>query len=326
MTNNLIFENTKHERLINTISHEFFPEKYPVHWHKYVEIVTYPINKTSADDAISADEISTTDIISDNKASAGKAISAGEPDTSSENPLPVIVSVSQKEYTLFPGDTVFVWPGELHSTLSNPGRQIIGIQFPIHLLFQLKELNILIPAFKKYHHLNLKENYDIAIQVHDATLHMVDLYNKSTQFYGVETLITLYELFIALGKFTYSQNNLPFTQVSIDNIKKIQEACEYITDNCVEDISLATVSELIGFSPSYFSRIFKSITGYSFVEYNSIQRVKNAENLLADSKYTITEVSYMSGFKSISTFNRTFLSIKGCSPRDYRKYYLGEAH
>ena len=89
-----------------------------------------------------------------------------------------------------------------------------------------------------------------------------------------------------------------------------------------QELTLESVADYIGFSSCYFSRIFKQATGYHFVEYLTLQRVKRAQALLSDTSLNITDISYQSGFKSISTFNRVFKQYRSCSPREYRQYYL----
>jgi AraC-like DNA-binding protein len=110
--------------------------------------------------------------------------------------------------------------------------------------------------------------------------------------------------------------------LSLDALYKIQRSCVYITKNCSEDLSLNDVASMAGFSPNYFSRMFKETTGYNFVEYLMIERVRKAQRYLGDNSIPITEVAYLSGFKSISTFNRVFHQIKNCSPRQFRKYMV----
>jgi len=73
-----------------------------------------------------------------------------------------------------------------------------------------------------------------------------------------------------------------------------------------------------GFSEYYFSRLFKNVMDRGFSDFLNEVRLKKAEILLADPDITITEAAHRSGFNSISTFNRVFRSVKGCSPGRFR--------
>ncbi|MCI6995217.1 MAG: AraC family transcriptional regulator [Eubacterium sp.] len=56
----------------------------------------------------------------------------------------------------------------------------------------------------------------------------------------------------------------------------------------------------------------------TFYEYLNQKRVAKAEELLITTDQSVTEIAMNSGFSSISSFNRTFKSLKGCSPTVYR--------
>ncbi|MCC8137722.1 MAG: AraC family transcriptional regulator [Clostridiales bacterium] len=83
-------------------------------------------------------------------------------------------------------------------------------------------------------------------------------------------------------------------------------------------LSLETVADVAGFSKYHFSRIFKECSGYNFYDYLCLLRIKAAENLLMSKEHSITEVALLSGFSSLSTFNRMFKKKKGCTPSEYR--------
>ena len=102
---------------------------------------------------------------------------------------------------------------------------------------------------------------------------------------------------------------------------KINAACRYISENCDKDLTLDSVAESVGFSSCYFSRIFKQTIQRNFVEYLTLQRLKRAQSLLADSDNPITSIAMESGFKSISTFNRVFKSTKKCTPTEFKNMY-----
>lgn len=87
----------------------------------------------------------------------------------------------------------------------------------------------------------------------------------------------------------------------------------------MENLSLEEVAAVSGFSKFHFTRIFKQYMNMIFYEYLNSKRVKRAEELLYDKKMSITDVAMNSGFSSLSAFNRTFKTVKACSPSDYRR-------
>jgi YesN/AraC family two-component response regulator len=101
-------------------------------------------------------------------------------------------------------------------------------------------------------------------------------------------------------------------------VQKILPALEYVNRNYNEEISLESVSVMLGFGPSYFCRIFKTATGATFTEYLNFVRICKAEKMLARTNNSILEISETVGFSSVSYFNRVFKKYRNCSPRGYR--------
>ena len=69
-----------------------------------------------------------------------------------------------------------------------------------------------------------------------------------------------------------------------------------------------------GYCASYFSKMFKKLTGMSFSEYLNIIKVENAITLLHNHNATITAISRKCGFSTIRNFNRVFKKVTGYSP------------
>ncbi len=75
---------------------------------------------------------------------------------------------------------------------------------------------------------------------------------------------------------------------------------------------------MAGISKDYFSRTFRSVTGMNYSKWLNMIRLEKATELLADREKTLTEVAMLSGFQSISSFNRVFRAEKGMAPGEYR--------
>lgn len=93
----------------------------------------------------------------------------------------------------------------------------------------------------------------------------------------------------------------------------------FIDSHFTEPINLDLVAESVGLSKCFLSRNFKKITNCGFCDYLNQKRVSNAIELLQNSDMSITEIALLSGFQSISSFNRIFKEITGYSPRAFRK-------
>ena len=101
--------------------------------------------------------------------------------------------------------------------------------------------------------------------------------------------------------------------------KNVQSILQYCADHCREDLTVELVAENLGVSRSCVSHIFSSRIGVNFRDYINSLRLTEAEELLRNRNYSVTEVANRTGFPTIRTFNRAFAKKHGVSPREYRK-------
>lgn len=102
--------------------------------------------------------------------------------------------------------------------------------------------------------------------------------------------------------------------------------CEYIREHCTEDITLEQTACRAGFSKYHFAHLFHDFTGTTFCKYLNQQRIMLAQRLLADPDYTVTRVAMECGYSSLSSFNRMFRQMKGCTPSEFRRLHCSLFH
>jgi AraC-like DNA-binding protein len=85
-------------------------------------------------------------------------------------------------------------------------------------------------------------------------------------------------------------------------------------------LSLKEVSQSLHVHPTYLSREFsKYFDDLSFGDYIRKLRIEKAVQLLNDSKHSLAEIAYLTGFSDQSHFNRIFKKYTGKNPSAYRK-------
>lgn len=105
----------------------------------------------------------------------------------------------------------------------------------------------------------------------------------------------------------------------------IGRAQDILRDNYMqEDISLNSLAEMVGMSPSYFSSIFSKEVGRTFVEYLTDLRMDKAKELLMCSSMKTSEIGHSVGYKDSHYFSYIFKKKQGCSPKEYRARKKGE--
>ena len=83
----------------------------------------------------------------------------------------------------------------------------------------------------------------------------------------------------------------------------ISDMLTYIHAHFREDLSLSLLSEYIGLTPNYLSKIFNSYIGVPFKAYVIDLKLKYATTLLTQTNTSVTDICYLSGFNSSALFS-----------------------
>lgn len=137
------------------------------------------------------------------------------------------------------------------------------------------------------------------------------------------TLIELLSVHIVAN---YAQADF-HSQESLSCIQdgKLTAAIQYIQDHIDEDLKIVTLAEVVGLSPSYFSRVFKRTVGISPRQYVLSERIRLAKTLLKDSYISLSAISFRCGFYDQSHFVLQFRRFTGTTPKAYRIEYARES-
>lgn len=101
--------------------------------------------------------------------------------------------------------------------------------------------------------------------------------------------------------------------------KPIRQSIYYIEQHFNRGISLHDLAELNGYSPVYFSHLFKMEVGENVTDYINGRRIKHAKELLWNFDGKISEIALQSGFPNPKYFCKVFKQIEGITPAEYKK-------
>jgi YesN/AraC family two-component response regulator len=76
----------------------------------------------------------------------------------------------------------------------------------------------------------------------------------------------------------------------------------------------------LGMSRTQLHRKLTSLTGLSANQFIRAIRIKNAQDLLEKTSYSISEIAYQTGFSSPGYFTKVFKAETGKTPKQYRQY------
>ena len=113
------------------------------------------------------------------------------------------------------------------------------------------------------------------------------------------------------------QDNVVFEHITVPN--NIKLVTDYLDVHFRENISLRQAAAIASYNQSYFSVIFKNVTGYTYTQYLNHKRLNYACALMKSSKNSLADIAISSGFTSFTSFNRIFKSSMGTTPAKYRK-------
>lgn len=101
--------------------------------------------------------------------------------------------------------------------------------------------------------------------------------------------------------------------------KRMEQVMQFLLENRFRQITLEETAEKANLSKEAFCRFFKLRTRKTFSQYVLQLRINEAQKLLQETDFGISEIAFKVGFENLSYFNRTFKSILGKSPREFRK-------
>ncbi len=103
-----------------------------------------------------------------------------------------------------------------------------------------------------------------------------------------------------------------------EDCSEISRIMADIDCNFTKDFSLNDLAEKYAVSISNLSGIIKRETGKTFTEHVSERRVRKAEELLKNEKYSVAEVGKMVGYNDYYYFTKWFKKLTGVTPSKYR--------
>ena len=233
------------------------------------------------------------------------------------------IEAHQQKYVMEPGDIAIIPSGTVHSISSPEKGCRFVFTFEPNLFSQLPGFNYVLSLIPQ----PVLINYDTNPQLYRAETallwELVEHYWGNGLTKDLNIFSTMIRFFSTFGEHT--ANVIPPTVNNSSKagslVSRLSMVLDYLDTHYSENITLEEAANIACFSKFYFTRLFKQYTNQTFYDYLSTKRIKAAEQMLIIPNLPITEISLKAGFSSLSSFNRTFKRLKGCSPSEYRSLY-----
>lgn len=164
--------------------------------------------------------------------------------------------------------------------------------------------NMIVSNMRFYKYRNLMEQ--LIVEDYDV---ISKLYHRETMEEACNYFVVLTERIFGMVKTSANSNS---------RSNSIQDAVEYMKEHYAEKISLADMSQRVNMSDKYFCKLFKEVTGETFVGYLTNIRIQAAREMLERTDMKTYEVAERAGFGDYHHFCKTFKKITGRTPTEIR--------
>jgi AraC family transcriptional regulator, L-rhamnose operon transcriptional activator RhaR len=130
-----------------------------------------------------------------------------------------------------------------------------------------------------------------------------------------ELLIKIYRAYkLQDNLISYGYNNFKY-QIILDSI-------DYLKLNYSKKLKVDDLCTNAFISKSYFSSLFKKVTGTNVVDYLQKIRIDKACELLLKTNLNVSEIMTTVGYSDYRFFNKSFKKITGLTSHAYKKKYI----
>ena len=249
-------------------------------------------------------------------------------DSHFHNEIELIYILEGKAEYSVEGESVRVEKGQLiifnesveHSSKTPGHLRIVLLQFRLSWLRQffaqrIDSINDFFASGFKYLIFDTDNNGECSA-IPELMLRTVEELNDKNEAYELSIISDILKILTILLRTSKPSAN------TARSIPVSDEIIQYIADNYRYDIKIADVAAHFHFSTSYFSHLFKDITGTSFVKYLNTYRINTSKKLLMNPKTTITGAMVQVGITNRSYYNRLFKRTTGFTPQEFRDKFF----
>jgi AraC family transcriptional regulator len=140
---------------------------------------------------------------------------------------------------------------------------------------------------------------------------------------GWPCLLTLDHLSLILGAHVLQKyaglRTLPTVSVGGLGPWQKRRAAELLSENLAGRVRLSQLAQECGLSVSHFARSFKATFGVSTHRWLVQRRIERSQDLLIQTRESLSDIAEQAGFSDQAAFTRTFHQIVGVSPGRWRR-------
>ena len=219
----------------------------------------------------------------------------------------IVARMEGREYTLLPGDLLVVFPGVPHSYDPAEASEGYMLTFYSEMLGELGETMTEMQPAQPHIHL---EDHDRDVAY---------CFGRLTEMAGGKVDETLAQAYLTL-LFIRLTDALDLEQADPGVSKELlYRAMQYMSQNMSQPLSIRQTAHALGVNSYYLSHVLNERLHMGFRAYLNALRIERARRYLRVTAWSVEEVAAACGFLTLRTFDRVFLELCGCTPREFRK-------
>ena len=233
------------------------------------------------------------------------------------------ITANGKEFSLKQGDVIFHKPNEFHTlkTDNETAANVFVISFVCssESMSFFKGKTMTVPSkLKKYIYTILEES---SLTFKSMATEDIKLELKENPPIGGQQMIkTFLEQFLIMliRSETDNQNTRIFPSKEIMENHIVSQVMQIIEENTYGKITIEQICSKLNYSRAYLSKIFKTTTGYTILEYILMNKIREAKKLIREERYNFTQISDLLNFDNPHYFSTVFKKIANMTPTSYK--------
>lgn len=214
-------------------------------------------------------------------------------------------------YPLQSGQFILVNSNEIHSIHSPVPNLTVVLQIPLKTFekYFIEEQYIL------FSHENKTQDFTIMELIRE----MYETYRDKQCGFEMKVM-GLYYILLHLLVTEYRELSItPDMMKKNRKLDRLSSITAYIKENYTSELSLETLAEIFGYSPTYLSRMFQKYAGINYKSYLQSVRLEGAYRELMNTEHTISEIALNNGFPNSKALSKIFRKKYNVLPSEYRK-------
>lgn len=219
--------------------------------------------------------------------------------------------VNEKKYPLKEGQFMLVNTNEIHSILAPEPNITLVLQIPLSTFEEYYTED----QFILFSHSSKQEDHQF--------MHVLDelysVYIARVTGYDFKVKSLFYEiLYLLVSKYRKMEVSPELVRHN-KGLNRLSQITAYLRDNYTKELSLDSLADIFGYSPTYLSRMFQKYAKTNYKSYLQNIRVEYGYRELVNTENTISDIAINHGFPNSKAFSKAFSQKYGMLPSEYRK-------